>query len=176
MIIALGTKSEIKQKALWEILKQYQGVLPFLKDYKVVPYEVKSLVPVTPYNSQTLQGARNRASTLLNKYANGGDLFVGLESGLAEREKMLFEECWCVIYDKIGNEYVGYSSGIYLPNHITDEMKKGKTHLEVLEKIAKEIGLNHQDTWSIYSEGKISRTESIKEAFRNALLPIRLKP
>ena len=51
---------------------------------------------------------------------------------------------------------------------IKELRRKGLT----MREIAKEIGLNHQDTWSIYSEGKISRTESIKEAFRNALLSI----
>ena len=172
MILILGTKSEIKQKALREVLTQYQGVLAFLKDFKVIPYEVESLVPMTPYNSQTLQGARNRSKALLSKYIDEGDLFVGLESGLVEREEMLFEECWCVICDKTEKEHIGYSSGIFLPEHITSEMEKGKTHPEVLEKIAEEIGLNHQDTWSIYSQGKISRTESIKEAFRNELLSI----
>ncbi|MDO8659782.1 MAG: inosine/xanthosine triphosphatase [Candidatus Parcubacteria bacterium] len=173
MLIILGTTSEIKQKALKEILKQYEGVLPFLKKSEIVPRKVDSLVPETPYNSQTLEGARNRVGALFNKYGKEGDLFIGLESGLVERERMLFEECWCVICDKTGKEHVGYSSGLFLPNHITDEMKKGKTHPEVLKILAEEIGIHHQDTWSIYSNGKLSRIESVKEAFRNALLSIK---
>lgn len=173
MIIILGTTSAIKQQALEEILRQYQDVLPFLKDYKVMLHEAESLVPITPYNNQTLQGARNRVKALFEKYVRVGDLFVGLESGLVEREGMLFEECWCAIYDKTGKEHVGYSSGLLLPIHITKEMEKGKTHPEALKDIAEEMGINHKDTWAVYSQGKLSRTESIKEAFRNALLSIR---
>lgn len=173
MNIILGTTSEIKRQALVEILTQYRDVLPFLQDYKVTSYEAESLVPVTPYNSQTLEGARNRTKELLEKYSEEGDLFIGLESGLVEREDMLFEECWCVIFNKNKQEYVGYSSGLLLPNNITTEMKKGKSHPEALKEIAEEMGISHKDTWSIYSGGKISRTESIKEALRNALLSIR---
>jgi non-canonical (house-cleaning) NTP pyrophosphatase len=173
MNIILGTTSEIKKQALTEILTQYQDVLLFLKDYKIIFHEVESLVPITPYNSQTLEGARNRTKALFEKYSKEGDLFVGLESGLVEREGMLFEECWCVIFNKNKQEYVGYSSGLLLPSNITAEMKKGKTHPEALSEIAKEMGMNYKDTWSIYSGGKISRIESIKEALRNALLSIR---
>lgn len=173
MNIILGTTSKIKKQALISILEQYQEIMPFLKDCKVIPYEVESSVPTTPYNSQTLQGARNRVKALFRRFPARGELFVGLESGLAEREGMLFEECWCVIVDKREQEHIGYSSGLILPTHITTEMEKGISHPDALKKIAERMGFNHRDTWSVYSHGKLSRTESIKEAFRNALLSIR---
>ena len=173
MNIILGTTSTIKQQALEQVLKQYQSVIPLLRSYTIVPFEVESLVPDTPYNSQTYQGARNRACALFKSHATEGDLFIGLESGLIEREEMLFEECWCVVLTKAGKEHAGYSSGLLLPTHITSEMKRGKTHTEILRRLADKIGISSKDTWALYSHGALSRSESIQEALRNALLSIR---
>ena len=59
-----------------------------------------------------------------------------------------------------------------LPKEVTTQMDSGKTHIEALKEISKVLNLNSKDTWSIYSKGALSRIESIKEAFRNAILSL----
>lgn len=172
MKIIIGTTSTIKINALKETISQYRELLPSLFNATIISYDVESLVPDTPYNAETLQGARNRAVALTIDHTTEGEYFVGLESGLVEREGAVFEECWCVIYDNEKNEYLGYSSGFMLPKNVTEHMNRGKTHIEALNILSKELGLNVHDTWSIYSHGLVSRAESIKEAFRNALLSL----
>lgn len=168
MRIVLGTTSKIKIQAIRELLDGYlsEGT------YSLISYDVESEVTDTPYDSQTLQGARNRAKSLIRNHRLEGELFVGLESGIVEREDMLFEECWGVIYDNEENEHVGYSSGFMLPKIVTSEMKKGRSHVEVMRELADELEIDRKDTWATYSHNKIKRIESIKEAFRNAFLLI----
>lgn len=57
-----------------------------------------------------------------------------------------------------------------LPERVTKQIQKGKTHIAVLSDLEKEIGIQRKDTWAIYSHNKVTRRDSIKEAFRNALL------
>ena len=163
MKIVVGTTSAIKLKAIENILQTYIS-----ETFSLIPQQIQSLVPDTPYDHETLQGAGNRARALSEKHT--ADLFVGLESGLIERYGNMFEECWCVILDKDGNEFIGYSSGFLLPEYIIAEMKEGKTHIETIRAKAKELQMDRQDTWAIYTKGILSRTASIEEAFRNAFL------
>lgn len=170
MKIILGTTSEIKQNAIQEVLKSYGAAIKLANQFQIVPIEVDSQVPLTPRNEETLQGARNRVRQLRENATSNGDLFVGLESGLVERWGMLFEECWCVVEDKAGKEFTGYSSGLLIPSHVVSGMNGGKQHLEIITSLAQKLGIKNKDTWAVYSHSVLSRTESIKEAFRNAFL------
>ena len=170
MNILLGTTSELKKTALEQVLNQYKLSLQKFQPYEIVCFDVESLVPDTPYGDQAAQGAINRARTLYKMHRNEGEFFVGLESGLVKRQGTLFEECWCCIRDKNGKETLGYSSGLPLPIHITEAMSSGRSHIEVLQQVASNIGITSRDTWSVYTQGALARIESVKEAFRNAAL------
>lgn len=172
MIFILGTVSEIKRNALNEVIIQYLLKENFINKYKILIKNVESNVPHTPYNEQTFQGANNRAKKAFELFNTEGDFFVGLESGLVEREGRVFEECWCVIYDKAGKQYLGYSSGFMLPENITSRMKQGESHIEILRDLEKELQIDSKDTWAIYSHNKIKRVDCIKESIRNALLSV----
>lgn len=172
MKIIVGTTSKIKLRALEEVLEQFISIIKPVVECTLLPYEVESLVPDTPFAHETYRGAKNRAKALLDRHNSEGDLYVGLESGLLDREGQIFEECWCVILTLDGKEYKAYSSGLMLPEHVIEGMRAGKTHIEVLNELSKDFGGSSKDTWSLYSKGALSRVEGIKEAFRNALLTI----
>jgi inosine/xanthosine triphosphatase len=166
----IGTTSKIKLKAIEEVLQELEEKNSI--SFTILSEDVESQVPDTPFDDETLQGARNRANVLYEKYKGEIDLFIGLESGLVKRYENIYEECWCAIKDRYGQEVFGYSSGFMLPRKITKQMNAGRTHIQVLRELAEELQLDNKDTWSVYSRGILSRTASIKEAFRNALLSL----
>ncbi len=168
MELLLGTKSELKLHAIQKILARYGEGQP----YQIETEDIPSQVPHTPFNDQTYEGAKNRAYTLHKEHQQEYDLYIGVESGLVERENNLFEECWCVIFDKDGKEYVGYSSGFMLPQAILERMHKGEAHSDIMAEMDKEMNLQQKDTWAIYSQNRLKRNTSIQEAFRNAFLSI----
>lgn len=167
-ILILGTKSQIKIDAIKEVLSKYSDG-KYTSKFEIIAKDIASNVPHTPFDNQTYLGAKNRAATLLKDHKEG-DCFVGIESGLVYRENRLFEECWCVIFNKDGEEFLGYSSGFMLPKHITVRIENGETHVAILADIEKEIDISQKDTWAIYSQNRLKRVESIKEAFRNSFL------
>jgi hypothetical protein len=47
-----------------------------------------------------------------------------------------------------------------------------KPHYKILKELEKESKIHSKDTWAHYSKNRLSRKESIKEAFRNAFLSL----
>jgi non-canonical (house-cleaning) NTP pyrophosphatase len=165
MKVVLGSSSERKIKTAERIFNT------FFKDKKVnvVGHPAVSGVPDTPYDKQTLDGARNRAMD--SQKSHQGDCFVGLESGLVERYGDLYEEAWACIITKDGKEYLGYSSGLKLPHYVIKKMKDlGKEHCDAMTVIEEELGKLPNDTWGTYSGGILSRELSLEEALRNAVV------
>ena len=139
------------------------------KAVEVVGYSSKSMVPDTPYDKQTFDGARNRA--LGCKSTQKGDYFIGLESGLVERYGQLYEEAWVCILMADEKEFYGYSSGLKLPNFVLEKMDKMKMeHSDAMTMIEEEFGKIPNDTWGTYSGGVLIREVSLEEALRNALI------
>jgi non-canonical (house-cleaning) NTP pyrophosphatase len=175
MIIYLGTKSPLKTQSVHKILEQFAEKKLVSKDLTLLNEETDSQVPVTPFNEQALEGARTRSESLYQKYKEKGDIFVGLESALVERYSNLFEECWCVIVDKNGKEYLGYSSGYFLPEVVSEHIKKGGSHLDIMKELQVKYNILDRDTWGIYTKNIISRNVSVEEAFRNAFASFLIK-
>lgn len=167
MKIYLGSKSQLKHQALGEALEFVKLQSIYNGEIEVVGVEIESGVPVTPNSSETYLGAKNRAMGMINGEA---DLYMGLESGLISREGKMFEESWCVIFDNKKEEWVGISSAIQLPKIITEEMSVGNSHVEIVNKIADKSGISQKDTWGVYSKNILSRSVSLYEASRNALV------
>ena len=130
-------------------------------------HEVESGVPSTPEGGETHRGARNRAHALKKE---SGDLFVAFESGLVERDGILFEECWCVVFDVAGRESVGVSSAIQVPEKVLSEMRNGKPHGAVLKEMRAAANIQNKETWGVYSKGLLMRSTGMFEACRNALV------
>jgi non-canonical (house-cleaning) NTP pyrophosphatase len=165
IIFLLNSKSRIKKEALQEVLNVY------LKKSFLIKEQLKQInFPETPFNRLTFLGAKKRA-LVLKKFIlkNQSEIvLIGLESGLVKRNSIWFEECWCYLIYK-DKFYYGYSSGFPLPKNILKKLKI-KKHKEIMKEMEAENNILSKDTWAHYSKNLISRKESIKEAFRNALI------
>lgn len=168
MKILFGTTSQLKIQALNQAISFINSKKLYnTKNIVIETKETESGVPPTPYNDETLLGARNRIRSLTNESA---DLYIGLESGLIERDNTLFEECWCVIQDKGGKEYIGISSAIQLPDIVIKELKAKRKHTDILDELGERLNISSKDTWGVYTKGSLSRSICMVEACRNALV------
>lgn len=98
MKFIIGTESKIKLEAARGVINQ---VLKS-NSVNITGIEVESGVPATPWNQETLDGAKNRA-TNSKTIIPDADYWIGLESGLVDRFGFVFEEAWCCLLDKQGN-------------------------------------------------------------------------
>lgn len=169
IVLVVGATNPIKieavRQAVMSLLKPHGEV-----DLEVVGFATNSKVPDTPYGEQIFEGARNRAEGC--RVAVGeATYYVGLESGLANRYGYVFEEVWCYMIHSSGKAFVGYSSGLKVPDSVLLRMEQLKLeHCEVMDLLERERGLPISDTWSNYSGGLISRRVSFEEAVRNAFI------
>lgn len=167
MYIIIGSGSHRKIRIVQKVVERFSPIKVDIRSYAA-----NSGVPDTPYDKQTFDGARNRASDSKINIPNA-DFYIGLESGLIERYGHIFEEAWAVVISNAGKEYYGYSSGLKVPDFILDKMNALKLeHSELMTIIEEEFGKLPNDTWGTYSGGTISREVSLEEALRNAFIQI----
>lgn len=167
MKFVIGSGSKRKIDIAEKVIKQF-----FNDEISIESYSAKSQMPDTPWDKQTFDGARNRALDSKNN-VDGGDYYIGLESGLIERYRHIYEEAWAVVIGSNGTEYNGYSSGLKVPDFILKKMDEMKMeHSDVMTIIEEEYGKLPNDTWGTYSGGTILRTVSLEEALRNAFIQI----
>ncbi len=160
-------KIEVARKTIGQFFK--------IEEIEISGCQVDSKVPETPYDKETFDGARNRASGAQNQVPDC-DFFIGLESGLIERYGHIFEEVWAVVLTKDSKEFLGYSSGLKVPDYILKKMDDMKmNHCDVMEILEKELKKSESDTWGLYSGDSITRDVSLEEALRNAFIQIKSK-
>ena len=175
MRIYIGTESSLKKQAVQKIVNEFVEKRLISSEVQLIGKRTESRVPLTPFNEEALQGAQNRAENLYHDFKEKGEIFVGLESALVERYSHLFEECWCCILDKNKKHYLGYSSGYYLPKIVSEHVKKGGKHIEIMRELETKYKVSGNDTWGAYTKNVISRNVSIEEAFRNAFASYLIK-
>lgn len=161
--ITLGSSSKIKQQAVKIVFTQLFNVSP-----QITTQDVASHVPEAPHNQQTYQGALNRALALARK---SDTLCIGIESGIASRYGMVFEEAWSVIILQ-GRQYTGYSSGLMLPAGLVKLMDEGTPHDQAIQLFDKKSTGEAKDTWAVYTNEVLSRQLSLEEAIRNAAVQL----
>jgi non-canonical (house-cleaning) NTP pyrophosphatase len=118
MLIALGSRSEVKQLAVLRALRQF-GI-----DARVVAVKAGSQVSEQPYGEETVTGARNRAihTGLLVPEA---DLTIAIESGLFERPAGCFLDIAVVVVRLASGELItGESEGVVFPTDAVEEARR----------------------------------------------------
>jgi non-canonical (house-cleaning) NTP pyrophosphatase len=166
MKFLLGSASDRKLETVKHV------ILSMNIDGNVKGHEVPSGVPPTPWDADTKTGARNRAINC-RQLEPATEMCVGLESGLVIRYGDAYEEAWACVINLSGKEFLGYSSGLRLPQVIVDTMNlTGKGHNDVMRELRQEKGLlgTEKDTWGDYTGGQLLRNTSLEEALRNALI------
>lgn len=167
MRYCIGTASAIKLGAAKKVIETILGDTPF----EIEGMETDSGVPLTPWNRETLMGARNRAAAC-REMKPEADYWVGLESGIVERFDATFEEAWACVLTRAGEEYLGFSSGLKVPDYVLSQMKeRNEEHRQVMHRLRKNPD-GPKDTWGDYSAGMILRTVSLEESLRNALIQV----
>lgn len=169
MILVIGTKSQRKIETVKKMVQRFIGKTSF----DLIAFDVPSNVSETPWNKETYNGSRNRANSCHEKY-HDADYAIGIESGLAERYGQIYEEAWCCIIDKNGQEFYGYSSGLKVPEYILRKMNEHKLpHYLIFAKLNNHFDKAiNADTWSNYSGKMLVREVSLEESLRNALVQI----
>jgi non-canonical (house-cleaning) NTP pyrophosphatase len=164
MKLILGTASTLKLGAVKTVIVEFSNKNLLKTEVNIFTKTVNQNLPKTPYGDDTYAFAKKRIQLLKTDQADG-DFYVALESGVINRHGNWYEECWCVISDKIDNFYSGYSSGLAIPTFIAERLEKGEEHFEIIDS----LGVNNpKATWNLYTNGTILREKSIEEAFRNA--------
>ncbi len=166
MKIIIGTKNNSKVEVVKQVFQDIHGS----PQIDVVSHDAQSGVPEAPHGRETYQGALNRANECYE--IGNADYYIGIESGLVKRYGLNFEEAWAVIIDNHGNKLVGYSSGLMLPNQVSNRMDDGELHNEIMKDLDARLNLpeGNRDTWSRYTGGNLSRVVSLHEALRNAII------
>ena len=164
MKVGIGSENPSKIKA---VQMAFSRIFKFEIEY--IPVAVDSGVSPQPFDSETVQGAINRA-----KKINGMDYAVGIEAGLFN-EKITgnyLDRAYCAIIDKYGRMTLGHSSGFSYPPEIMEMVREGMEVGEAIEKISgikeikKKIG-----AIGFLSKGLINRDEFNAQAVLMAMLP-----
>ena len=166
MKILVGSTSERKITTVRNVITSLE------LEAEVTGFAANSSVPSTPWDEQTHDGARNRAQNCRQTDPTA-ELCIGLESGLVIRYGEAYEEAWACVIDTRGRNFLGYSSGLRLPQTVINQMNQtGQTHQDVMTILRQDRGLpgDTKDTWGDYTGGQLLRDTSLEEALRNALI------
>ncbi len=174
MRIHLGSKNQVKLKALKEIIVNYD----FLSKAKVFGLAVDSGVSEQPKSiKETISGAKNRS----RKVFLNSDLSFGLEDGLMKvpyTKTAYMNVCACAIYD--GKRfYIGLSSAYEYPAEVIDLVFNES--LDINQAFHK-LGLTKnpkigsaQGAIGILSDNFLNRKEYTKQAIISALIYVKYR-
>ena len=120
MIITVGSQNPTKRIATQ---LAFSKVWP---NKKIEINSIKTDSGISPQpltNAETIIGAKNRAiqAIKLSKSSFG----VGLEGGLHQINGKWFDGGWAVVIDNKGNEGIGSTAGVEVPQKIMDIIGKG---------------------------------------------------
>ncbi|MEM0363079.1 MAG: DUF84 family protein [Sulfolobaceae archaeon] len=118
MIVAVGTKNQVKISAVKE-------ALDILKlKYDLVSVEVDSGVSAQPFCDETYVGARNRAYNALK--AVNADIGIGIEGGICYVYNRFIANAVVYVVSKDGIENFSISASFTLPKSIVVLVLNGK--------------------------------------------------
>ena len=152
-----------------------EGFSHFFKGVEVTGITVHSGVPDQPKNSETYEGAKNRALAvkLLNDKENlMGDFFVGIEGGLIQRDGHWLECGAVYIVDKNGKSGYGTSSHWQVPKIVMERVFKGEELATIFDDIAQTTDIrSNEGAIGYLTKGAIDRNNFYKHGLYCALIP-----
>ncbi len=162
MKIVIGTKSELKIRALKNALVEFEI------ESEILSLNTHTGVPDQPFGFlETITGAKNRAMESFQK--ENPDMAFGIENGLIEIEGDYFDIA-CIYIKTKDDESVSYSSGYFTPKWVIKEIKeKNIEYSDITKRLS---GNSEKDPLKYFSEGKLKREELLTEAIKVALIKI----
>ena len=169
MKILIGSKNPVKIDAAKEAFSLY------FDKVEAIGISVKSYVPAQPVNSQTFEGAKNRATELqkINDVKKlQADFFVGIEGGIQEIFGKWFAFGGMCIIDKSGKTSFGTSAHFELPESITKRLLAGEELGFVMDEIMQEENTKQKGgAISFFTNGIMNRKELYVTGIISALVP-----
>ncbi|KKS24028.1 MAG: hypothetical protein A2736_02830 [Candidatus Yanofskybacteria bacterium RIFCSPHIGHO2_01_FULL_41_27] len=167
--IAVGTISKLKLRAVANAFNR-AGI-----NAKIAGYQVKSDVPKQPFSEKEIvAGATNRAQNALGK-SKDADYGLGIESGIALKNKKYFELAACIVVNQKG-EIVGeaFSAAVETPTKVVQLIKANDSEAGV---VAQELGgIQEKDPFLWYTGKKMGRDKILEDAIFLALCREFLNP
>jgi inosine/xanthosine triphosphatase len=169
MKILVGSKNPVKIEAVKEAFSLYY------KNIEVIGLSVKSNVPDQPINSQTFEGAKNRALELqkVNSVGNlNADYFIGIEGGIQETYGKWFAFGGMCIIDTTGKTSFGTSAHFELPKSVTERLLNGEELGFVMDEIMNDENTKQKGgAISFFTNGRMNRKELYIPGIISALIP-----
>ncbi len=117
LVVNVGSENPVKTAAVREVLRRFHPQLAV----NAVP--VSSTVGEQPWGREAERGAEARARESLGR----GDLGIGIEAGVVEREDGLYDVQHCAIVDGMGWTTRGHGMGFRYPPAVAELVRKGMT-------------------------------------------------
>ena len=165
MNVAVGSKNPVKVAGA---KAAFEAVWPD-KDWGVEGVDVASGVSDQPMSDEeSIRGARTRAKLALE--AANSDYGVGVEGGLQEIQGQWFDCGWIVIMDKNGNEGIGSTIKMIVPDEAMGLIRSGKELGEACDIIFGGTNTKQaQGHFGLMTNNVITRTEAYKQGVISAL-------
>ncbi|MBN1109644.1 MAG: inosine/xanthosine triphosphatase [Methanomassiliicoccales archaeon] len=162
LMVMVGSLNPIKTAAVREVLRQFHPLL-----------EVRSVeVPIEgaeqPWDEQAERGALSRAKACLGE----GDLGVGIEAGVLEREDGLYDVQHCAIIDAMGRVTKGHGMGFRYPPALAERVRQGASVGEACAALFDEGDQGSgMGAIGILTRGVIDRKRLTEQAVLAAMVP-----
>jgi len=145
--------------------------------FRIAGHKEHSKVRAHPFNSETFDGAKNRAHAAWKRAGGKCDYSLGIESGLFSLyEKLHIDITVCCAYDGKGETY-GTGMGFVISEEIVAAIKRNRSDLgKVMAQIAgiEKIGRKH-GAIGHFSARVLHRSEQIEQAALCAFVPLLYK-
>lgn len=123
-------------------------------------------------DSETLRGALNRAENASNMA--DGDFWVGIESGVEEKDSGMEVFSWVVVKDKDGKIGKGKTGTYFLPHKVAELIKQGMEFGEASDIVFEKNNLKQKNgTIGILTNDTIDRTRYYTDTIVLALIPFK---
>lgn len=161
--IGVGSASPLKLRAVSSVFSE------LIPAATISGVEVKPAVGPQPgSDAATLAGAEQRARAALEE--TGGELGVGVESGLQRIGGDVFASTWVVAMDRNGRVGAGSSGRLQLPEWLVAELEDG---VELEAAIRRATGTADQGQRSgvlgLLTAERVTRYDAIREALQLAI-------
>jgi inosine/xanthosine triphosphatase len=163
-LVAVGSTNPVKLAAARAVIGRVAA------GARVEPVKVSSTVSDQPFgDEETIRGALARARRA--REATEGDLGIGLEGGVVESNGSMRTCAWAAVVDRSGNEGVGGSLAMPLPNAVARLIREEGLELGVaMDRLTGEYNVKHrQGAVGILTAGLVDRQAAYEVILTYAL-------
>ena len=169
MKVLVGSQNPVKIEAVREAFSKYFDTV------EVTGINVNSGVSNQPVNSETFEGAKNRALQLKrinDERGLGARFFVGIEGGIINLYSRWFALGGVCILDEKGRAGFGISPSFELPESITEHLLNGIELGDVMDRLTG-VHNSKQKKGAIgfFTKGVVERKDAYVHGVITALIP-----